>query len=51
MHFKCSDGCIMVEHGQIMEKIRDLLWTDHADILDDNRALLKKDFEQLGEST
>ena len=42
---------MLAKHEQIMEQIRDLLWTDPVDLLDDNRALLKEDFGQLGEST
>ena len=34
-----------------MEKIKSLLWTDPDDLLDDNKALLDKDLEQLGLAT
>ena len=34
-----------------MEKIKDLLWTDPDDFLDDDKALLDEDFEQLGLAT
>ena len=34
-----------------MEKIKDLLWTDPEELLDDDKALLDEDFEQLGLAT
>ena len=34
-----------------MEKIEDLLWTDPDELLDADKALLDKDFEQLGLAT
>jgi hypothetical protein len=45
VHFKQSDGRKISQHEQIMEKIEDLLWTDPDDLLDDDKALLDKDFE------
>ena len=34
-----------------MAKVKDLLWTDPDDILEDDKALLEEDFEKLGSST
>ena len=50
-HFNQSDGRTISQHEQIMEQIKDLLWTDPDDLLDDDRALLDEDFEQLGLAT
>ena len=51
VHFKRSDGRTISQHEQIMEKIKDLLWTDPEELLDDDKALLDEDFEQLGLAT
>ena len=34
-----------------MATIKDLLWTDPEELLDDDKALLEEDFEQLGMET
>ena len=44
MHFKQSDGRAISQHEQIMEKIKDLPWTDPDDLLENDRALLEEDF-------
>ena len=51
MHFKQSDGRTISQHEQIVEKIKDLLWTDPDNLLEDDRALLEEDFEKLGSLT
>ena len=51
VHFKRSDGRTISQHEQIMEKIKELLWTDPEELLDDDKALLDEDFEQLGLAT
>ena len=45
VHFKQSDGRTISQHEQIMSKIKDLLWTDPDDMLEDDRDLLEEDFE------
>ena len=34
-----------------MTKIKDLLWTDPDDMLEDDKAFLEEDFEKFGSST
>ena len=40
-----------MQHEQIMAKIKDLLWTDPDDMLEDDKALLEEDCGKLGSST
>ena len=51
VHLKLSNGHIISQHEHMMGKIKDLLWTDPDDMLEDNKALLGEDSGKLGVST
>ena len=48
VHIKKRDGKTIVQHEEIMDKVRDLIDTDPMDLLPENRHLLEEDFEHLG---
>jgi len=51
IHFKRSDGRTALQHEEIVEKVKDLMWTDPGDLLPEDRPLLEEDFEELAAST
>lgn len=44
VHIKKRDGKTQVQHEEIMDKVRDLLYTDPMDLLEEDRHLLQEDF-------
>jgi len=47
VHFKGTDGRTLRQHEAITERIKDLLWTDPEDLLEEDRCLLAEDPEKL----
>ena len=41
IHFKRSDGRTALQHEEIVEKVKDLMWTDPGDLLPEDRLLLE----------
>ena len=48
VHIKKRDGKTQVQHEEIMDKVRDLIYTDPMDLLEEDRHLLQEDFAFLG---
>ena len=40
-----------LQHEEIVEKVKDLMWTDPGNLLPEDRPLLEEDFEALMAST
>jgi hypothetical protein len=47
VHFKGTDGRTLRQHEAITERIKDLLWTDPEDLLEEDRCLLAENPERL----
>ena len=48
VHYRKLDGLTEAQHTAILARIRDLLWTDPADLLERHRYLLEVDLHDLG---
>ena len=48
VHYRKLDGLTEAQHTAILARVRDLLWTDPADLLERHRYLLEVDFHDLG---
>ena len=51
VHYKKLEGLTPQEHEEIFSKVRELMWTDPADLLARHQHLLEGDFRQLGEGS
>jgi len=47
-HYKKLEGLTPAQHELIFEKVKNLMWTDPADLLDQHHHLLQEDFGELG---
>jgi len=51
MHFKRKGGVTVAEYAKIESTVKDLIWTDPDELLEDDRALLRENFYKLGKSS
>ena len=51
VHYEKSEGLTTHEHEEIFDKVKQLLWTDPAELLGKHKYLLEEDFHQLGEGS
>jgi len=47
-HYKKLEGMTPAQHELIFEKVKNLMWTNPADMLDQHHHLLQEDFSELG---
>jgi len=50
VHYNKLEGLTSQQHEQIFDKVKEMMWTDPADLLSKHRYLLEDDFEILGEA-
>jgi hypothetical protein len=51
VHLKKLEGLTTQQHDDIFEKVKSMLWTDPADLLEKHKYLLEEDFHDLGEGS
>ena len=50
LHFKTPNGRTVIENDLLNEKVKEMMWTDPDSLLEEDKALLEEDFEQLGKA-
>jgi predicted RNA-binding Zn-ribbon protein involved in translation (DUF1610 family) len=50
VHYNKLEGLTSQQHEQIFDKVKEMMWTDPADLLSKHRYLLEDDFEILREA-
>ena len=48
LHYRLADGRTYVERERLVDRVKELMWTDPSSLVAEDRALLDEDFEKLG---
>ena len=51
VHYKKLEGMTAAQHEEVFERVKELIWTDPAELLAKHRFLLEEDFRDLGEGS